>query len=109
MGMIPAREFETYRQLYNTLVEVLRPPDLLIYLRCGMPAIRKRIKMRGRPEEQNVPDDYLKRLNRLYDQWFSNYDRSPTLVLRTDRIDYVSDMIDQVDVLSTIERLIGEP
>lgn len=109
MGMIPAREFETYHQLYQTLVEVLRPPDLLVYLRCGMPAIRKRIRMRGRPEEQNVPDEYLKRLNRMYDQWFSKYDRSPTLVLRTDRIDYVSDLVDQVEVLGTIERLIGEP
>ena len=107
MGMIPKREFGTYQSLYRTLVEVLRPPDLLIYLRCSKAAIKKRIAMRGRPEEQAIPDEYLARLGRLYERWFSNYDRSPTLVLRTDRIDYVSDLVDQVDVIKTIERYIG--
>ena len=107
MGMIPHREFETYMSLYQTLVDVLRPPDLLIFLRCSRGAIRKRIAMRGRPEEQAIPDEYLDRLGRLYNRWFDNYQRSPTLVLRTDRIDYVSDLVDQVDVIQTIERYLG--
>jgi len=106
MGVIPEREYRTYMDLYETLVQVLRPPDLLIYLRCGLAAIRKRIAMRGRPEEQAIPDEYLRRLGRLYERWFSRYDRSPTLVLRTDRIDYVSDLVDQADVIGTIERTI---
>jgi deoxyadenosine/deoxycytidine kinase len=107
MGMIPKREFETYLALYRTLVEVLRPPDLLIYLRCSRAAIRRRIASRGRPEEQAIPEEYLTRLGSLYQRWFASYDRSPTLVLRTDRIDYVSDLVDQVDILGRIERYIG--
>lgn len=104
MGILAPREYATYRSLYDTLVELLRPPDLLIYLRCSFGAIRRRIALRGRPEERAVPDDYLKRLNRLYDRWFSRYDRSPTLVIRTDRIDYVSDLVDQVDLIETVEK-----
>ncbi len=107
MGILSDREYRTYWSLYETLVDLLRPPDLLIYLRCSLGAIRRRIALRGRPEEQGVSDDYLKRLNRLYDRWFSRYDRSPTLVLRTDRIDYVSDLVDQVDLIKTIERWMG--
>jgi deoxyadenosine/deoxycytidine kinase len=107
MGHLPAREWATYQQMYRTLVETLRPPDLLIYLRCGLPAIRKRIAMRGRPEEQAIPDEYLKRLGRMYDQWYARWDRSPGLVLRTDRIDYVSDLVDQVEVLEAVERTVG--
>lgn len=107
MGLMPKREFETYMALYRTLVDILRPPDLLIYLRCSKSAIRRRIAMRGRPEEREIPDDYIERLARLYQRWFARYDRSPTLVIRTDRIDYVSDLVDQVDILETIERYIG--
>jgi deoxyadenosine/deoxycytidine kinase len=106
MGMIPKREYATYQALYRTLVEVLRPPDLLIYLRCTRSALRRRIAFRGRPEERGLPDEYLARLQRSYDRWFQGYDRSPTLMLRTDRIDYVSDLVDQVDVLRTIERYV---
>jgi len=109
MGMIPTREFKTYMSLYETLVDTLRPPDLLIHLSCSLSTIRKRIVIRGRPEEQRVPDDYIKRLNRLYNRWFEHYQRCPTIVLRTDRIDYVSDLVDQVGVLETIESYIGRP
>lgn len=108
MGTMTKREFKTYMDLYRTLVELLRPPDLMVYLRCSLSSIRKRIVVRGRSEESQVPEGYLRRLNRLYDNWFSKYDRSPTVVLRTDRIDYVSDLVDQVDVLEEIERHIGE-
>ncbi|MBM4395942.1 MAG: deoxynucleoside kinase [Deltaproteobacteria bacterium] len=108
MGKMPEREYRSYVSLYETLVEVLRPPDLLIYLRCGRAAVKKRIAIRGRPEEQAIPDEYLDRLARLYERWFTHYQRSPTLVLRTDRIDYVSDLVDQVDVLQTIEKTIGK-
>lgn len=107
IGMIPKREYETYRNLYETLVAFIRPPDLMIYLRCSLSSIRQRISERGRLEEREIPDSYLLSLNKRYDRWFSSYDRSPTLVLRTDRIDYVSDLVDQADVLATIERYVG--
>lgn len=107
MGALPPREFATYMQMYRTLVEVLRPPDLLIHLRCPLAVTRRRIAMRGRPEERALPDEYLRRLGRRYDRWFAAYDRSPTLLIRTDRIDYVTDLVDQVGVLETIERAVG--
>lgn len=109
MGILTPREHRTYLALYETLVDLLRPPDLLIYLRCSIGAIRRRIALRGRPEERAVPDEYLKRLNRLYDRWFARYDRSPTLVIRTDRIDYVSDLVDQADLIEAVERWLGQP
>jgi len=105
-GILSGREYETYWSLYQTLVALLRPPDLLIYLRCSLDTIRRRIAQRGRPEERALPDDYLKRLNRLYDRWFTRYDRSPTIVIRTDRIDYVSDLVDQVEMIKTVERVL---
>lgn len=101
---INARDWRLYSDFYETIAKALEPPDLMIYLKASVRTIRKRIELRGRPEEQNIPVAYLRSLNRLYEEWFSRYDRSPTLVLETDRLDYVNDLVHRIDVLETIER-----
>lgn len=97
------RDYDTYHSLYEAMVGVLRPPDLLIYLRAPLRTIRRRIRLRGRPEEQAVPYRYVRRLNDLYEAWFSRYELSPTLVLQTDAMDYVTDLMDRLDLIQTIE------
>ena len=66
--------------------------------------MQKRIKLRARPEEQKIPAAYLKSLNELYDRWFESYKRSPTIVLETDNLDYLSDLVHRLDVRKTIEQ-----
>ena len=100
------RDFETYMALYKSIRRSLRPPDIMVYLRASVRTVRKRIKLRGRPEEQNVPLSYVRRLNQLYEQWFAEYDQSPTLVLEIDRMDYVTDLVDRIDLLQKIERFL---
>lgn len=96
------RDYETYRSLYESIVRSLRPPDLMIYLRANLRTIRKRIEYRGRPEEQQVPVTYLRRLQDLYEGWFEHYKESPTLVLEVDKLDYLTDLLDRLDLLRTI-------
>ncbi len=103
-GFINQRDWGVYSDLYETILTSLEPPDLMIYLRAPVPTIRKRIKLRGRPEEQAIPTAYLKALNELYDRWFKKYDRSPTIVLETDQLDYLSDLVHRLDVRKTIEK-----
>lgn len=97
------RDYQTYRELYDALVRELRPPDVMIYLRCSLPALKKRIKMRGRPEEQSIPRTYLARLQDLYEGWFERYDLSETLVIETDHLDYIQDMVHRLDLFQRIE------
>ena len=97
------RDYETYRELYEAIISELRPPDLMIYLRCSLPTLRKRIKMRGRPEEQNIPRSYLVRRQELYEGWFERYDLSRTLVVDTDELDYLDDLFHRVDLFKQIE------
>ncbi|MEZ5459459.1 MAG: deoxynucleoside kinase [Steroidobacteraceae bacterium] len=54
--------------------------------------------------EQNIPVDYLRRLNRLYDDWFRRYDLSPVLTLETDKLDWMTDLVDRLDLFRRIER-----
>ena len=102
--LIDARDYRTYRELYETLVKELKPPDLMIYLRCSTPALMKRIKRRARTSEESVPRAYVDRLNVLYEEWFARYDRSPTLILQSDAMDYVEDLFDRHDLLQTIAK-----
>lgn len=97
-------EYRTYRDLYEVMAGVINPPDLLIYLNCPMRTLRKRIEKRGRRIEKNVPDEYLRRLDRYYRRWMSRYKRSPVLELSTERMDYIEDFIHRQDLLKTISR-----
>jgi len=105
-GLMDPRDFATYWELYEAVRGTLRPPDVLIFLRCGLRTVRRRIARRGREMENRIPGDYLRRLQRLYDRWFKKYDLSPVIELRTDKMDYVSDLVDQLDLLKQIERYI---
>lgn len=104
------RDYETYRGLYEAIIRELRPPTLMIYLKCGVGTLRKRIALRGRPEEQAIPRTYLVRLQALYDEWFERYDLSETLVVDTDELDYLSDLIHRLDLFERIEAAVkGAP
>ena len=95
--LISKRDYTTYMELYESMSQVLRPPDLLIYLRCSVRAIRQRIKTRGRASEQKIPTTYLKRLNNLYEDWVERYDASPVLVWDSERMDYLTDLVDRIE------------
>lgn len=103
--VLPKRDYQTYRSMYENIVAMLPPPDLLIYLRCSVRAVRKRIRLRGRPEEQDIKLSYLKRLHGLYEEWYEGYDRSPALVVDTEKLDYVNDMVHRIDLIERIEAI----
>jgi deoxyadenosine/deoxycytidine kinase len=102
-----ARDYATYRLLYEAVRDRLRPPDLMIYLRCSVRAVRKRIAVRGREIERRVPTAYLRRLGELYERWIGDYRLSPLVIIPTDRLDYVTDLVDCHELLSTIEKYLA--
>ena len=103
-GLLTGRDYRAYRLLYETIRESLNPPDLLIYLKSSMRTIRRRIRRRGRAYEQDVDPGYLRDLNRLYRRWIRRYDLSPVLVIDTDRLDFIHDLVDRLEFLEVIER-----
>lgn len=76
----------------------------MIYLRCPVQTIRERIRIRGRAMERDIPTRYLQRLNALYEEWFEGYRLSPVLVLPTDKLDYLTNLVDRVDLFRQIEK-----
>ncbi len=106
MRKIDKRDWQTYWGFYQAILDAIKPPDLMIYLRCSMRTLRQRIKLRGRAMEKDVPLAYLKRLDRLYESWISSYEMSEVLVLETDKLDYIHDLIHRLDVMERIESLL---
>ncbi len=106
MRKFTGRDWDTYWGFYQVILDAIRPPDLMIYLRCSMRTLRKRIKLRGRAMEQDIPLSYLKRLEGLYEQWLSSYQFGEVLVLETDKLDYINDMVDCLDVMERVEALL---
>lgn len=106
MGRMDDRDWATYKDFYDVILQAIKPPDLMIYLRCSMRALRRRIKLRGREMEQDIPLSYLKRLDKLYEAWIENYTMSDVLVLDTDQLDYANDLVHQLDVMERVEAML---
>ena len=108
MKRMDDRDWETYWGFYQSILGAIRPPDLMIYLRCSMRTLCKRIKLRGRKMEQDVPLAYLKRLDCLYENWIASYKMSDVLILETDNLDYIHDLVYRLDVMQRIEAVLPE-
>jgi deoxyadenosine/deoxycytidine kinase len=104
MGLMPTRDFHNYFELFKTMSSQIQPPDLLIYLRAGIPTLVSHIQERGRDYEGNMSLDYLKRLNERYENWISNYKEGRLLIINVNDIDFknnpedLGEIINQVDV-----------
>jgi deoxyadenosine/deoxycytidine kinase len=102
--LIDKRDWGLYQELYQSMRGSLQPPDLMIYCRCPVRTLKARIRLRGREMEKDIPTAYLKRLNDLYEEWFTHWDMSPVLTLPTDTLDYLTNLVDRADLFRRIEK-----
>ena len=88
-GNLDARDYENYRTLFESMIQYLSPPTLMIFLKRSVPKLQERIKQRGRDYEQAIPVDYLTSLNHYYDDWYANYNMGKSLIVDTDELDFL--------------------
>ena len=105
-GHMLDEEYRTYKDLYDEFIQLLPSPGLMIYLRARVDTLLKRIELRGRPEEQAIPRDYMTSLHALYEEWFKRYDRSPKLAIEVDDLDFVNSEEDREEVLRRVKEAI---
>jgi len=108
-GRMSERDWATYLELYRTVITLLPPPDLVVYLRASVPTLKRRIAQRGRGFEANISEEYLAELNALYEEWIDGFDLAPVLILASDHLDFVGQPKDFQAIVSEMEeRLRGE-
>ena len=103
MGLMTKRDFENYTSFFQNLKTLIKPPDLLIYLKASIPTLVDQIQKRGREYEENIRLDYLKRLNGFYNKWIDKYDDGPLLVIDVDNCNFAEKEEDLADVIRRID------
>jgi deoxyadenosine/deoxycytidine kinase len=89
-GHMTNRDWKSYWDLYQTVITILPPPDLVIYLQASVPELQERIRQRGRDYEQQISSEYLTQLNELYNEWVEDFTLCPVLTVPTDNLNFVA-------------------
>ncbi|PMC33696.1 deoxynucleoside kinase [Bacillus sp. UMB0899] len=104
-GTMSEVDYETYKNLFEAMVMTpyFPHPDLLIYLEGSLDDILSRIKLRGRPMEQQTPVEYWTEMHQRYENWINNFNACP--VLRININDY--DIMENEQSIEPIIERIG--
>jgi deoxyadenosine/deoxycytidine kinase len=103
MGLMSKRDYENYFDFFQNLRQMVKPPDLLIYLQGSVPTIVGNIQKRGREYEENIRLDYLKKLNEYYNKWIDGYKEGPLLVINVDKNKFAENEEDFGEVIAKID------
>lgn len=87
LGNLSDRDYETFMELFDLMMSLVKMPDLLIYLKSSIPHLVSQIQKRGRDYEQGMSIEYLSKLNERYDQWVGDY-KGRVLVIDVDDMDF---------------------
>ncbi|MBT2639637.1 MULTISPECIES: deoxynucleoside kinase [unclassified Bacillus (in: firmicutes)] len=88
-GTMSPVDYQTYKSLFEAMVMTpyFPHPDLLIYLEGSLDDILERIKLRGRPMEQQTPITYWEEMHGRYENWINNFNACPVLRLNINDYD----------------------
>ncbi len=103
MGLMSKRDFDNYFDFFQNLRQMVKPPDLMIYLQASVPTLVGQIQKRGREYEENIRLDYLKRLNDYYTKWIEDYKEGPLLVINVDKTKFVENEEHLGEIIAKID------
>ena len=106
LGHLSDRDYETYMELYRLMTDLVRLPDLMIYLRASIPHLVRNIQQRGRAYEQTIQLDYLTGLNELYEDFIYHQYQGRVLTLNVDELDFQHHRSDFAFVTREIDALL---
>lgn len=107
MGNLTKRDFDAYMELFEVVMQTVKLPDLLIYLKCSIPNLVAHIQKRGRDYEQSISLEYLSGLNDRYEKFISEY-KGDIITIDTDGIDFENNPEDFARITDKIDaRLFG--
>lgn len=103
MGNLSERDYETYMELFEQMMQLVSYPDLMIYLRASVPHLVGNIQKRGREYEQTMRLEYLENLNRRYDDFIFNNYKGRVMVIEKDELDFQHNPKDFAKILDRID------
>jgi deoxyadenosine/deoxycytidine kinase len=104
MGNLSQRDYETYMELFDQMMSVVRVPDLMIYLRASVAHLVGNIQKRGRGYEQQIQLDYLENLNRRYEDFILNKYTGKVMTIDKDNLDFQHQPKDFAKIVTRIDQ-----
>ena len=101
-GNLSERDYNTYMDTYNVMMEVVKQPDLMIYLRSSIEHLVAQIQKRGRDYEQSISIEYLDGLNQRYEQWIAGY-TGRLIEIDADNLDFLNRPEDFAQITDRID------
>jgi deoxyadenosine/deoxycytidine kinase len=103
MGNLSDRDYETYMELFEQMMSMVKLPDLMIYLRASVPHLVSNIQKRGRDYEQAIQLDYLQNLNERYDDFIYNKYQGKVMTVEKDNLDFLNNPHDLAKIIDRID------
>ncbi|MGI4885224.1 MAG: deoxynucleoside kinase [Janthinobacterium lividum] len=100
-GLLSTRDYDNYCGLFESMINLVEPPDLLLYLRADLSKLIRQIEQRGRDYENSISIEYLKNLNEHYEKWIAGY-TGRLLIVDVSELDHVRN---PEDLGTIIERI----
>lgn len=106
MGQLSERDFETFMELFEQMTDVVREPELMIYLRSSLPHLVNNIQKRGRDYESSLSLEYLGNLNNLYEDFIYKHYKGRVLTIEVDGMDFQHNPKDFAVITDKIDRVL---
>jgi len=101
-------EYRLYRTLFDIVYREMPKPDLYIYLYQNTERLLANIKKRGRSYEQNIPADYLDKINSGYLDYIKSQTDLNVLIIDVSDRDFVENQKDYLYILDKIRQKIQQ-
>ncbi|MEM9361187.1 MAG: 2-amino-4-hydroxy-6-hydroxymethyldihydropteridine diphosphokinase [Bacteroidota bacterium] len=96
-------EFNLYRKVFNFMYKEVKKPDIYLYLYQNTERLLDNIKKRGRSYEQDIPFDYLQKINRGYMDFIKGHPQQNSIILDLSDLDFVSNQSHYESILEQLE------
>jgi deoxyguanosine kinase len=101
-------EFRLYKTMFDIIHKEMPKPDLYVYLYQNTERLLANIKKRGRSYEQEIPADYLEKINRGYLDYIKTQTDLNVLVIDISDLDFIKKQSDYVFLLDEINKSLSK-
>jgi|TARA_B110000285_G_C15077474_1_gene591590 deoxyadenosine/deoxycytidine kinase len=84
-------EHRLFSRVFKVLNASFPKPDLLVYLHRSVENLQVNIEKRGREYEKDITNDYLKKLQNTYFEFFRTEMSMPILIIDVEKADFLKD------------------
>ncbi|MBM6498942.1 MAG: 2-amino-4-hydroxy-6-hydroxymethyldihydropteridine diphosphokinase [Flavobacterium sp.] len=96
-------EFRLYKTMFDIIYKEMPKPDLYIYLYQNTERLLQNIKLRGRSYEQEIPAEYLEKINSGYLDYIKSQKDLNVLIIDVSDKDFVENQVDYAFILDEIQ------